>query len=161
MAFHHEEVLQEMVKGDQSALDFLRVVYDIAHAWDDLVDRDKPVQASAINQAFFSALVVLPSNAFYRQNQQHLMPVLTNAMTNWQVANRLERGDDVNELKIAFILRSSYCDLVTQAALIVGGLEHAVAVGVEIRRFIHGEGFTGYLANLQTEKKAAAAAGEK
>jgi hypothetical protein len=57
----------EWFGGNQDALNMYRMFVDLAHIWDDLVDKDKPVSADEINQAFLTCLVYLPANPFYRQ----------------------------------------------------------------------------------------------
>lgn len=155
MGFHDRDMMMGLMRGDSDACNFLDAVYDIAHGWDDLVDGDAPVDVNAL---LFGALT-LSSNPFYRQHMGYLQPILVNSITNWRVANLLELTDSDYELKIAFILRSSYADMVTQSAVCIGGIEWGVEVGRRIRLHMHAETYTGYLADLAMEK-AARAAGE-
>lgn len=140
------------VKGDAAAADFIDMATNIAHVWDDLIDRDKDVGDDEISNAFFQALVRLPRNAFYRKHFDHLNSVLINSISNWQVATKLERLGGPYETSIAFVLRSSYIDLVTQSALLVADQKWACQVGEEARRLTHGETYEGYLKNLDAEK---------
>lgn len=148
------ELFEWITRGDAAAAEFLEVVTQIAHAWDDIVDRDKPFDAEAVHRAFFSALVVLPRNTFYTTHFGLLNPVLISAINNWRVANELEAGEDEDSLRIAFISRSSYCDLVTQTAFILGGTLWVREVGPAIRRFVHQEGWESYQTDLAAEKAA-------
>ena len=74
-------------------------------------------------------------------------------MSNWLISNDLEREGGDLQLNIAFILRSSYVDLITQSALLVGGQAWASQVGREVRKLTHHERFDGYLRALDEEKK--------
>ncbi len=149
-----EQLIQVVCKGDASAAEFLFAITDVAHVWDDLIDQDRDVRPEEINRAFMNALVGLPRNAFYARHFDLLHPVLISAVNNWQVANQLEQAGSSDDLHIAFITRSSYVDLVTQVAFILGGPEWVRSVGPEIRRFAHAEGWEKYVSNLDAEHAA-------
>lgn len=149
-----DELLLTVAKGDHGAADFLATVHDIAHVWDDLIDRDVDVSPECIHQAFFSALVRLPRNAFYMRNFEALNAILVSAINNWQVANELERGGSTDDLHISYITRSAYTDLILMVAHLVGGQGWVREIGPTVRRFVHGEGWEGYLSNLQHERAA-------
>jgi hypothetical protein len=146
-----------LMKGNRAAADFVEAIVRVLHFWDDLIDRDKPLDDGTINRAMLDALVTLPSNPFYRAHFDRLSAVLMNSITNWHVATKFERTGDEYRERIAYILRSSYVDLITTAALIVGGPEYAIEVGEEIRVYAHKETWGGYLINLRAEKAARAA----
>ena len=82
-----------------------------------------------------------------------LMPVLKLAIANWHAANAMELSYDEQDRRIAFILRSTYVDLVTICAYLVGGREWAVNVALEARRDTSAEGWDAYLAALGNEKR--------
>ena len=42
----------EWFGGNQDALSVYRMLVDLAHIWDDLVDKDKPIGETEINNAF-------------------------------------------------------------------------------------------------------------
>lgn len=150
------DVLLKLMRGDEAAARFLATMYSVAHVWDDLIDGDQTVSPDEINQTFCDLLVVLPRNSFYTRHFDYLNPILSNAITNWRIATSLERDGNEYEKQIAFILRSSYVDLVTQCALLIGGAEYAVTAGKQARILIHGEGWDGYLENLAAEEAARA-----
>lgn len=136
-------------RGDQSAAEFLSVVFDVAHVWDDLIDKDVDVADDAIDRAFFHALVTLPRNPFYAKHFDLLNPLLLAGMNNWHVANELEKSGTEEDLRIAFISRSGYIDLITQVAFLVGGSAWVREAGPAIRRFVHQEGWQAYLDSLK------------
>lgn len=148
------DLLLRWLKNDKAAADYVEMVCNVAHVWDDLIDRDKDVSDEDISKAFFEALIRLPRNPFYRKHFDHLNSVLMNAISNWQVATKLERKGGEYEKSIAFILRSSYIDLVTQSALLVADQQWACQVGEEARRLAHGETYSGYLQALADEETA-------
>lgn len=150
------KIVEEAVQGDPEALAFLRAMAKVLHFWDDLIDGDKEVTPAEINNRMWLALIEIPLNAFYHQNIGTLQPILVMAIVNWRIATNIERDETSTQrdLGFAFIIRSTYVDLVTMAAVIVAGPEHAIACGPEIRRWAHGEGFPGYLDNLSKEFRA-------
>jgi hypothetical protein len=143
-------------RGNRSAEDFLALICDIAHTWDDLIDKDVTVDDPTINDVFYSAMVMLPRNEFYRANFDLLHPLVISAIDNWKVANILEATDDAGDKRIAFISRSSYVNVALQVAHLIGGPVWAAEIGPELRRFVHGEGWDAYLASLEAEKAARA-----
>lgn len=148
------EVLLGYVLGNEPAAQFLDLMWDVAHTWDDLIDGDKAVAPAKINQIFIDLLMRLPRNPFYAKHFDYLNPIIANSFTNWQVATELERGTGEYEQRIAYILRSSYVDLVVQCALLLGGTEYAVKVGTDIRKLAHAETWEGYQQNLAAEAAA-------
>ncbi len=152
-------LVAQAVHGHPEALSFLRDMAFVMHLFDDLVDRDRRVPDGEIVDALWRALVSLPRNAFYREHENLLHPIVINAIINWRIATHIERQEKMSEtaLQTAFIVRSTYIDLVTTSALIVGGPEWAVHVGPGLRAWAHAEGFDNYLSNLATEKAARAA----
>lgn len=149
------EAVRLVCKGHPDAIRFLEDITDILHVWDDLVDKDKPLTDDQINQTMWKVLIDLPRNTFYAANFASLNTLLATAIVNWEVATRMERDPSgPDDLHIAFILRSSYIDLVLGVALIVGGREHALEMMLPARRMWHNEGFEGYCRALEMEAKA-------
>lgn len=145
------ELALEVAKGDEVAADFIIKMAYVLHVWDDMIDKDKPVTDEMVNQAFRYALVDIPRNPFYMRNFGDLNPILVNAINNWHIANSMERSGTAIELQAAFIIRSSYADLMTHTACLIGGPEWAAKIGRKVRAQAHDEGFDGYLQNLQAE----------
>ena len=150
-----QELILLAVNNNKEAADFYLSIFDALHFWDDLIDKDKPLDDSEVNNMMCNLLLKLPCNAFLRKNEALLMPILVNSIKNWQIANELERNPkDENDLAIAFILRSSYIDLLTSCLHLFFSPEKQIEIGCEIRRFTSSEGFDGYLKNLEAEKQA-------
>lgn len=150
------QMFATVCRGNRSAEEFLALICDVAHTWDDLIDKDVTVDDPTIHDAFYSALVLLPRNEFYRANFELLYPLVVSSIDNWRVANILETTDDEGDKRIAFISRSSYANVALQVAHLIGGPHWAAEVGPELRRFVHAEGWDKYLANLDAEKAARA-----
>jgi hypothetical protein len=120
----------------------------IVQCWDDLIDKDKSVSPETINRTFWTALVELPRNPFYRRHFDVLNPLWITGIQNWHAANTFEAGGSEPELEIAFIIRSCCADFLLQAATCVGGYEWARIVTPAIHRVCHSEGLQGYKQNL-------------
>lgn len=138
--------------GNKAAETFLHEITEVAHFWDDLIDRDQHLTAAEIHSNFEKALITLPINPFYRSNEQLLRPIMLMSIMNWKAANVLEHEQQDNDLQIAFILRSAYADIISMTAMICHGFESAQSLILAIRRKCHSEGFVNYLENLKTEK---------
>lgn len=125
------------------------------HFWDDLIDKDKPLDDDEINNALDGLFFRLPMNSFYKQYEYLLHPILMASIYNWQAATRMERNpQNDNDLYISYILRSSCADLLSICAVIIHGKKKSVDLICEIRRYWHSEGFANYIQNLIQEKAA-------
>lgn len=146
-----DEALGYALQGHANAMAFCTVLFHVLHVWDDLEDRDKPISRDELDRAMYAALVVLPGNPFYQAHFRELNLLLEVAIQNWHAANEMERRGSEQDKHIAFITRSSYCDLAIACARLVGGYEWARRVTPMLRRFWHAEGFEGYLQNLEKQ----------
>ena len=150
-----EQLANWIVRGNQDAYNFLIVVTNVLHFWDDLIDKDKPLSKDEIHSRMWDALVTLPRNKFYRTYFDELQPVLNCAIANWMAANQFEAGEQKADLDIAFIIRSDYANLAIHSALLIGGEGWAATVAPHVRRFWHREGREEYERALRAEKAAA------
>jgi hypothetical protein len=82
----------EWFGGNQDALNVYRMFVDLAHLWDDLVDKDKDARENEINNAFLICLVYLPANPFYRKIQEQILPMWLVVVSAYQTANTFERS---------------------------------------------------------------------
>lgn len=151
-----KENVLKMLKGDESAAEFISMMGQALHFWDDLIDKDAVVSDEHINKMFFNMLVELPRNKFYNAHFTHLNAILVNSITNWHIANKMEHSGEEYQERIAYILRSSYIDLLTQSALLVGGIAYGEDIGYTARMITHNETWGGYKENLAAEKAARA-----
>lgn len=149
------ELALEASCGNPAAADYLLSVVDALHLWDDLIDRDVEVTDADINRQFAVILTELPRNPFLQAHVSTLTPVLLAAIQNWHVANAVERDEEHDvPHEAAFVLRSSYVDIVMMVATLCGGYDHGVAIGRRVRALAHREGYQQYLKNLADEKSA-------
>lgn len=129
------EIFLDYMMGDLEAVRFLNMCYFIAHTWDDLVDRDKPVDDDSINTAFWYALVGIPQNQFYHINKDALVTQFNIFCNQWLDSNELSKLKGDPQV-YAFVLKDTLMDLVSQCAYIKGGFEHMRNVSMEIRQLL-------------------------
>lgn len=145
------------LKENESATQFIEIITDVLHLWDDLIDKDKKLPDKEINEKMWLAIVSLPINQFYRENFTVLHPILINAIQNWHTANSYEKrflsGGSEDLLHVSFIIRSSYCELLTMCATLVGGPDWGHEVSLAVRDRWHDETFSGYKASLLKEQE--------
>jgi hypothetical protein len=138
----------EWFGGNEDALDMFRMLVDLAHAWDDLVDRDKPVTELRINDAFLTALCLLPSNPFYRRIQGAVLPMWLTVVSAYETANAFERRKDEHGLEIAHMLRYAAGHIVSYAVIQCVGLDKAREIMPEVWKVIVPERFANYRAEV-------------
>ena len=109
--------------GNQDAINLFDMLIDLAHTWDDLVDKDKDVTEAKINNAFMICLVYLPMNPFYQLIQRDVMPMWITVVSAYQTANHYERTKDVHGVEIAHTLRYAAGQIIAYAVHVCVGPE--------------------------------------
>ncbi len=107
--------------GDPDAVRMMNDIAAVSHAYDDLIDRDKPMGDDRIHALTWKLLVSLPSNPFYATHEALLRPVLIAGILNWHAANAMEASGDLEELRIAHAIRYSIGDVALVAMSITRG----------------------------------------
>jgi len=115
----------EWFGGNQDALNAYRMFVDLAHLWDDLVDKDKEATEDDINNAFLICLVYLPANPFYRSIQEQILPMWLVVVSAYQTANKFERDKDAHGIEIAHGLRYAAGNIVAYMVYVCVGPEKA------------------------------------
>jgi hypothetical protein len=115
----------EWFGGNQDALNAYRMFVDLAHLWDDLVDKDKEATEDDINNAFLICLVYLPANPFYRSIQEQVLPMWLTVVSAYQTANKFERDKDPHGIEIAHGLRYAAGNIVAYMVYVCVGPEKA------------------------------------
>jgi len=134
----------EWFGGNQDALNMYRAFVDLAHIWDDLIDRDVPVSQDKINQAFLTCLVYLPANPFYRSIQDHILPMWLVVVSAYETANTFEQQKDAHGIEIAHGLRYAAGNIMAYAVHVCVGPEKAKEVLPEMWKSIFYERFDDY-----------------
>lgn len=141
----------EWFDGNQDALNMYRMFRDLAHTWDDLVDRDAPVTEAQINNAFLICLVYLPANPFYQQIQRDIMPMWLSVVSAYQTANFYERTKDEHGVEIGHTLRYAAGHIVAYAVHVCVGPEKAKEIMPEVWKNIVAERFSDYMDEVTHE----------
>jgi hypothetical protein len=130
--------------GNQDALNMFRMFVTMSHTWDDLVDKDKDVSETEINNAFLISLVYLQANPFYRSIQEQVWPMWMTVVTAYETANKFERDKDPHGIEIAHSLRYAAGHIIAYAVQVCVGPEKAKEVLPEVWKNIFYERFDEY-----------------
>lgn len=115
--------------GNRDALDLYERLAYVAHAWDDLIDQDKPV---AVNELMANLLLYLPSNRCYQQFQNELRALFMAGMVGYQAANLIEAdGRDAHRLELAHYLRYAIMGAATFLIGVLNGVDKGAAILAE------------------------------
>lgn len=134
----------EWFGGNEEALAMYQMFADLAHAWDDLIDRDKEVSEQAINNAFMICLVYLPMNKFYQAIQYAILPMWISVVSAYQTANHYEKTKDEHGIEIAHGLRYAVGNIIAYAVHVCVGPEKANELMPEVWKHIMIERYDNY-----------------
>jgi hypothetical protein len=130
--------------GNQDAINLFDMLIDLAHTWDDLVDKDKDVTETKINNAFMICLVYLPMNPFYQLIQRDVMPLWITVVSAYQTANHYERTKDAHGVEIAHTLRYAAGQIIAYAVHVCVGPEKAAEYLPDVWKALVIERFDDY-----------------
>lgn len=148
------EFISRVLMGNQDAIGMANELFFISQIWDDLVDGDKPVDASLVNRMMWVALIDLPLNAFYQNNFCALHPIVRASIIDWMVATEIEKNADHEDcLRISYILRDTLTAILCHMAYLIGGYDWMIQVSPEIRRWVHDEDFHAYTTGILNSKQ--------
>jgi len=131
--------------GNEAALDFYERLVFVAHTWDDLIDKDKPVADVNLNALVANLLLYLPNNAFYRAHEEALRAHLFSAMAGFQAANLMEQSGDAHKLEIAHFLRYLLISVVTFMFVVIHGIDGAAKLLAEVAPVMIPERIADYI----------------
>jgi len=141
---NNKEGKLEWFGGNEDALRMFHAFADLSHIWDDLVDKDRPVSANKINQAFLTCLVYLPANPFYRSIQNEILPMWLTVVSAYETANFFEATKDAHGIEIAHGLRYAAGNIMAYAVYVCVGSEKAKEFLPEMWKTIFFERFDEY-----------------
>jgi hypothetical protein len=146
-----DELLRAL-RGNVDAVELAFMLAKVSHAYDDLVDRDKPVTDETIHETFWLALVEIPRNRFYQQNVLHLQPLIAQSIVSWRVANGLQKAVDREALNVANVLRYAVADVIVHMAYLVGGPDWAAEVGPSLRMLCQKDTLEHFMAEMEVSR---------
>ena len=134
------EQLAIWFNGNQGAVSFCETLGYISQVWDDLIDNPSSVDSKSISKAFLLALT-LADNRFYVENALILQPVMKVAMIDWMTSNVISR--DLPH--VAYTIRDNLASVVITCIEIISGIEMAILMAPDVRRFVHDEPLEDYI----------------
>lgn len=143
-----EQFFQHALKGDREARELVALIHRLAHLIDDIVDRDKPLTRRDAYEAFWIAMVQIPSNGFYRRYTKELIPLAASSLLNWVAATEIETAmpaPTLDELHIAHVIRYSVADTFIVIATLIGGAQWGFEMAAEMRKRCQRDPFKNYL----------------
>jgi hypothetical protein len=145
MPAHNTEIGKlEWFGGNKDALNMYRMLVDLSHVWDDLVDKDRQLTEAQVNNAFLICLLYLPNNPFYQQIQRDIAPMWLTVVSAYSAANRFEREQDAHGLEIAHTLRYAAGTIVNYMVLACVGLEKAEEIMPDVWKNVVFERYDDY-----------------
>jgi len=141
--------IHRVLKGDELAIAFCKDLFQVSQVWDDLYDRDKPVDRDVLNATFWTVMVSIPSNPFYQRHFDVLNPLLQVAMVDWMDSNKLASGE-VEHRVAAYVLRDSVSTILIHCARLVGGYNWMREISIEVREALYDEPLRDFMEELKT-----------
>ena len=128
--------------GNQDALDlYERLVY-VIHAWDDLIDKDKPVN---VNTMVANLFLYIPTNACFKQFEHELRALFLTGMVGYMAANVMEQSKDVHKLELAHYLRYTIINMGVFLITVLNGPERAAEILVDAAPVMIPERLSDYI----------------
>lgn len=133
---------------DPHAINFILIFSDACELFDDLIDKDKPIEDAHVTRVLFSLFTELPLNPFFDRYKQQLIPILVTGINAWLDANKLERGTE-NDKVFAYVLRDWYMEFVSYVIYLLRGRDYMREVSMDVRNFFtHHETLEAYREKL-------------
>jgi len=130
--------------GNTDALSICKMLITLTHTWDDIVDKDKPLTESDINEAFKIALVYLPANKLYQSIMPQMLPMWVQIISAYETANTYERNKDAHGIEISHSLRYAAGHMLAYIVILCVGDDKAKDVLPEVWKEIYFERFEDY-----------------
>lgn len=128
--------------GNRDALDLYERLVFVAHAWDDLIDQDKPVN---VNELMANLLLYLPGNPCYRRFEPEIRALMLASMVGYQAANLMEKSGDGHKLELAHYLRYAVINVAVFLIAALNGIEKGAEILAEAAPLMVPERLADYL----------------
>lgn len=122
------EVLLKIAAGNHDALRWMWSVWCFTHLYDDLVDRDKPVEANDAARELMRFIEQMALNPFFRAHAASLTTLLVSAVNRWMMGDKMAKSERGDERVMARAVRCGDVDLYLHVAYLIGGWEHMRAM---------------------------------
>lgn len=120
-------------QGNQQAAQLMSMISFVVEIWDDLIDKDEPVNDWQINTAFRFCLIDIPGNPVYQSCPVELRALIMNGILGFHDANKLVKGNTDDQIR-SYQIRLEINRIANYLAYKIGGEEWAIEVGADICR---------------------------
>jgi hypothetical protein len=128
--------------GNANALDlYERLVY-VVHAWDDLIDQDKPADVNAMVANLF---LYMPTNPFFRQHEVEMRSLFMVGMVSYMAANIMEKSKEEHKIELAHYLRYMIMNMVVYMITVLNGPDKASVILSEVSEIMVPERVNDYI----------------
>lgn len=136
-------LFNKIYKGDKHASWLSLALLHVLHTWDDLIDKDHPIESKDINSAFLIALTDISVSPLWDRDMAAL---LRSVYFRWQAANKFEASDAStdNDLAKAWMLRAGCYDFFVLIANKLYGDTWAEQISPVVYNF-YGEELTTFI----------------
>ncbi len=129
------ELLDEVLLKDEEAKSFIfRLFKDVVRVWDNVWDGDVSYTKEEVDNAFATILFGFKENIFYNTYRPILDAQMFLAWNAWKDSNELKESEDLNEQKLAWVLKDYCNDIIILCAYLLGGHQHARRSSLKLRR---------------------------
>ena len=135
--------------GNQDAVDFVTIYGDMTEYLDDVMDGEE-VTSERTTRMTFHALIDFPTNRFFLQWGNILVPQISMFVCAWLDSVAMEKERDPLMLDHAHSMRFIYTRIVHSVVEILHGREEMLRLAPEINRFFLTETRSQYLSNLNS-----------
>lgn len=129
----YKELIPLCCNGNVDAAEYLKRLFFIVRAIDDVWDGDRNTMKEDIVDAFFLFMADIACNLFYKQHQEKLTALNIVAFNAWQDANEWEKDSDSLKQLYAHVLRDYICDVLIYTAYLTGGRRHMRSISLQVR----------------------------
>lgn len=111
--------------GNTDALDLYQRLVFVVHAWDDLIDQDKPAD---VNSMVANLFLYMPQNPIFRQHENEFRGLFLAGMVGYMAANIMEKSGDDHRIELAHYLRYTIMNMVVFLISITNGPDKAAQI---------------------------------
>jgi hypothetical protein len=128
--------------GNADAHDlYVRLVY-VVHAWDDLIDQDKPAD---VNTMVANLFLYMPTNPFFRQHEVEMRSLFMVGMVSYMAANIMEKSKEEHKIELAHYLRYMIMNMVVYMITVLNGPDKASVILSEVSEIMVPERVNDYI----------------
>lgn len=125
-------IIKEAAGKNKSAFEYLTLLSSVARITDDVFDEFKNVTQNDVLTAIEVLFIRIPSNSFFKENQDTLFSQHVNMWNAWEASNMLEKGDKTDQI-YAHVLRDYINEILPLVALLTQGHNRMKEINSTIR----------------------------